>query len=174
MNTETHLLCETIQDISLQAWPIIYGQENKYDLDSRALLETFREWGELFNNWWNSHDQEWFDKNDYLSNVEHFTILKCKEYFKDLHPQKEDELAKDLDSIDNIIQDKILQDLNYLCYSRLSTFLLNNKAHEHIRTCADKFQAKMNSLPQITPPTFDYVKEIESFAKMITDELKKP
>ena len=82
MDIKTHLICETVQYITLEAWPVIYGDDNKYDQDSRDVLETIREWAEEFENWWQSHDDEWKTETDYLIEIEKFTEKKSQEYIE--------------------------------------------------------------------------------------------
>ena len=84
MDRQTHKLCESIQEITLQAWPIIYGKNNPYDLDSRAVLETFRLWGEEFETWWKTHDSEWIDVADYRDEIMKFTDQKVGAYLREL------------------------------------------------------------------------------------------
>ena len=45
MTQEMHLLGETIQEVTLAAWPIVWA-DNKYDQDSRNVLEMLRDWAE--------------------------------------------------------------------------------------------------------------------------------
>lgn len=82
MDTKTSLLCENVQYITLDAWPIIYGEDNKYDQDSRVVMQTIREWAEEFEEWWQSHDEDWMDATDYQIELEKFTEKKAKEYIK--------------------------------------------------------------------------------------------
>lgn len=84
MDIQTHLICETAQYMTLDAWPIIYGEDNKYDQDSHKVLETIREWAEEFENWWQSHDEDWMDANDYLINLDNFTEKKAQKYISNL------------------------------------------------------------------------------------------
>lgn len=95
MTTEQHLICESVQEITLAAWPIIYGKDNRFDLDSRDVLETFRYWGEEFESWWLSHDQDWIDEHDYLDEITTFTDRKVGEYLRLLlrpHPVRDCQL----------------------------------------------------------------------------------
>ena len=85
MTREMHLLGEDIQEITLQAFPIIFGKENKYDLDSRDVLETFREWAEEFERWWNSHNEDWKDNTDWLEKITDFTDKKVGAYLRKLN-----------------------------------------------------------------------------------------
>lgn len=83
MDQQTHLICETVQYITIDAWPAIYGKDNEHDLDSRDVLEEFRHWGEEFEKWWMSlpeDDREY--KLDYQIEVEKFTEKKVAEYLK--------------------------------------------------------------------------------------------
>lgn len=84
MDIQTHLICETAQYMTLDVWPIIYGEDNKYDQDSRNVMETIREWAEEFENWWQSHDEDWQDATDYLIELEEFGEKKAKEYVESL------------------------------------------------------------------------------------------
>lgn len=83
MTREMSLLGETIQDITLSAWPIVWDN-NKYDQDSREVLEMLRDWAVEFENWWYGHDQDWRDANCWSIEVEDYTIRKSKEYVKEL------------------------------------------------------------------------------------------
>lgn len=78
-----HLLGEAIQEVTLAAWPVIWD-DNKYDQDSRNVLETIRDWAEEFETWWVSHDEDWLDEHDYLEEVWKYTDLKCKEYLRNI------------------------------------------------------------------------------------------
>lgn len=79
MTQEMHLLGETIQEVTLAAWPVVWA-DNKYDQDSRNVLEMLRDWAEEFENWWLSRDEDWRDRHDYLEEVWDFTEKKSKEY----------------------------------------------------------------------------------------------
>lgn len=81
MDRETHLLCETVQEITLAAWPIVWA-DNKYDQDSRNVLEMLRDWAEEFEKWWMSHDEDWMDRTDYVEEVWKFVTKKSEEYIK--------------------------------------------------------------------------------------------
>jgi len=84
LDRDTHLLCESIQEVTLYAWPKIWN-ENKYDQDSRDVLETIRGWGCEFENYWAEQlekDEDYADKNDYLSEIYKFTEKKCQEYLE--------------------------------------------------------------------------------------------
>ena len=80
MDYNTHLICETAQYMTLDAWPIMYGEDNKYDLDSRDVLMQIREWAEEFEEWWQSHDEDWMDEADYQIEVEKFAVRKAEEF----------------------------------------------------------------------------------------------
>lgn len=84
MDRPTHLICETAQYMTLDVWPVIYGEDNKYDQDSRDVMETIRGWAEEFENWWQSHDEDWMDATDYLSELDRFAYGKAKEYVKQM------------------------------------------------------------------------------------------
>lgn len=79
MDQKMHLICESVQEVTLAAWPVVWA-DNKYDQDSRNVLEMLREWAEEFENWWMSHDEDWRDCHDYLEEVWDFTEKKSKEY----------------------------------------------------------------------------------------------
>ena len=79
MDNKTHLLIETIQEITLLAWPELYGDDNKYDLGSAVVLEMCRHWGEEFEEWWQTHDMDWMEENDYYLTLEEFTTKKIKD-----------------------------------------------------------------------------------------------
>ena len=78
LTPDMHLLTETIQDITLQAWGVIYPVNN----DSREVLREFRRWGEEFEKWWTDHDAQWLCEHDYMDEIERFTDQKCQEYLK--------------------------------------------------------------------------------------------
>lgn len=83
MTTEMHLLGEAIQEVTLAAWPVIWA-DNKYDQDSREVLETLRDWAEEFENWWLEHDEDWIDDHDYVEEIWKYTDLKSKAYVRKL------------------------------------------------------------------------------------------
>ena len=90
MTREMHLLGEAIQEITLAAWPIIWD-DNKYDQDSRVVLETIRDWAEEFETWWQSHDEDWICSHDYVEEIDKYSDLKCKEYLRDLCDRIDDD-----------------------------------------------------------------------------------
>ena len=65
-------------------WPMVYGENNDYDLDSREILDLFRTWGEEFESWWMSHDEAWICEHDYISEVEHFAEQKAADYIESI------------------------------------------------------------------------------------------
>lgn len=79
------MICESIQKVTLQAWPIIYGNDNPHDLDSRDVLEEFRLWGEEFENWWMEHDEDWRESTDYSEEITKFTDQKVGAYLRMLN-----------------------------------------------------------------------------------------
>ena len=79
MTQEMHLLGETIQEITLYAWPIVYN-DNKYDIGSTETLSMLRDWAEEFEKWWRSHDEDWVANNDFILEVEAFAEKKCQEF----------------------------------------------------------------------------------------------
>ena len=81
LTREMHLVCESIQEVTMRAWPKVWA-DNKYDQDSRVVLETLREWGVEFENWWLSHEGDWIDSHDYLEEIWAFTDNKCKQYLE--------------------------------------------------------------------------------------------
>ena len=87
------LFCESVQEITLRAWPIIYA-DNKYDQDSREVLDTIREWAWEFEYWWIGHDQDYLDTHDYFDELLDFTDRKCLEYIKGLGVETEPEQKK--------------------------------------------------------------------------------
>lgn len=78
-----HLLGEAIQEVTLAAWPIVWA-DNKYDQDSRDVLEMLRDWAEEFETWWQSHDEDWIDDHDYVEEIWKYTDLKSKAYVRKL------------------------------------------------------------------------------------------
>lgn len=85
MDEKFTLICENAQNITLQAWPIIYGKNNPYDLDSTIVLSEFRDWAEEFEAWWSGHDQKWIDEHLYLEEIEKFTDRKVGERLRILN-----------------------------------------------------------------------------------------
>lgn len=77
MTREMHLLCENIQNITLQAFPMLYeaGGHN-----APVLLNQFRLWGEEFEEWWQGHDADWIKSADYIGELSKFTDKKVAEY----------------------------------------------------------------------------------------------
>ena len=82
MTQQMHLLGESIQEVTLRAWPTVYGEDNKYDQDSREVLRELRGWAEEFEKWWQSHDEVCKDITDYVIEVWRFTDKKVEEYLK--------------------------------------------------------------------------------------------
>ena len=81
MTNEMHLLGESIQEITLRAWPIVWAN-NMYDTDSRIVLEMLRDWAEEFETWYESHleDDDWMTSHDYILEAWAFADRKSKEY----------------------------------------------------------------------------------------------
>ncbi len=80
MDAKTHLICETAQYITIDAWPVLYGDDNKYDKSSSEILALFREWAEEFEKWWMSLSEDDRACNfDYQIELEKFTEKKCEE-----------------------------------------------------------------------------------------------
>ena len=71
-----HLLCENIQNITLQAFPMLY----EVGSNATVLLQEFRLWGEEFEEWWQEHDADWIERADYISELSKFTDKKIAEY----------------------------------------------------------------------------------------------
>lgn len=82
MTREMHLLGESIQEVTLYAWPIVYN-DNKYDMGGAATLEMLRDWAEEFENWWESHDEDWICEHDYLEECYAFTGRKAQEFIEE-------------------------------------------------------------------------------------------
>ena len=84
LDRDTHLLCESIQEVTLYAWPKVWDN-NKYDQDSRDVLKTLREWGAEFENYWQEQldkDENYCDRHDYREEIWAFTEKKCQEYLE--------------------------------------------------------------------------------------------
>lgn len=84
LDCDTHLLCESIQEVTLYAWPKVWDN-NKYDQDSRDVLETLREWGVEFENYWQAQldkEEYYCDTHDYREELLAFTEKKCQEYLE--------------------------------------------------------------------------------------------
>ena len=103
LTNDMHMLGETIQEITLYAWPIIYGPENKYDQDSRDVLGTIRDWAGDFECWWMTHDESWRDGHDYLEEIDAFTDKKCKEYLEEIGVDPETTETKIFDETGHLI-----------------------------------------------------------------------
>ncbi|MBO7684873.1 MAG: hypothetical protein J6Y20_04895 [Lachnospiraceae bacterium] len=103
LTNDMHLLGESIQEITLDAWPIIYGPENEYDQDSRVVLETIRDWAEEFERWWMSHSEDWRDHHDYLEEIDKFSDRKCKEYLEEIGVDPEARETKIFDETGHLI-----------------------------------------------------------------------
>ena len=88
MDRKTSLLGETIQDVTLTAWPIVWA-DNEYDQDSREVLEMLREWAEKFQDWWDSKAQDWRDRHSYLEEVENFAKRRARQYVREITGQGE-------------------------------------------------------------------------------------
>lgn len=84
LDHDSALICESIQEVTLVCWPMIYGENNDHDLDSREILDLFRAWGEEFESWWINHDEEWICEHDYIAEVEHFAEQKATAYLESL------------------------------------------------------------------------------------------
>lgn len=84
MDEQTHMLCENAQYITIDVWPIIYGDDNKYDQDSRDVMLTIREWAEEFEYWWRSLDPDFREKLDYLEKIDKFAFEKAREYVENM------------------------------------------------------------------------------------------
>ena len=84
MDRQSHLICENAQWITLYAWPIIYGKDNQYDIDSRDVMAEFRSWAEEFEAWWQSHDEDWQECADYPTEIDNFAEKKVQEYIKQI------------------------------------------------------------------------------------------
>jgi hypothetical protein len=84
LDRDSALICESIQQVTLVAWPMIYGKDNPHDLSSIEVLETFRRWGEEFESWWIDHDEAWISEHDYTEEVELFAEKKATEYINSI------------------------------------------------------------------------------------------
>ena len=77
LNNKEESLQEVIQDVTLTAWPLLYGESNPFDLDSRALLQEMRGWALEFHNQWENDDPH---EEDYMLAVEQFASKKAIDY----------------------------------------------------------------------------------------------
>lgn len=78
-----HLLGESIQEMTLYAWPKVYGKTNEYDRDSRDVLNDIREWAEEFENDWQkkiAEDEKYGDTHDHIGELYKFADAKIREY----------------------------------------------------------------------------------------------
>ena len=86
LSRDMHLLCETIQEITLHVWDKVWA-DNKYDQDSRNVLEMLRDWGVEFENYWQEQfakDEYYGDTHDYLEEVWAYADKKADEYVKEI------------------------------------------------------------------------------------------
>ena len=97
MNAKTITLCEAAQDITLVAWPILYGDDNPYDFDSRAILAECRHWAEEFESAWDSGDE------DYMSAVEAFGEAKAIEFLQRSGHKEQADLLFVRRTLDNLL-----------------------------------------------------------------------
>lgn len=94
MDRDTHLLCESVQEITLYAWPIIYA-DNKYDQDSRDVLMTLREWGEEFENLWINKDGDYKESHEWIEELWKFADIRCQEYLRNIGAE-DDKFNRDM------------------------------------------------------------------------------
>jgi len=130
MTREMHLLGESIQEITLYAWPIVWA-DNKYDKDSRVVLEMLRDWAEEFENWWLSSTEAYKDTHDYLDEIEKYAELKSREYIRSI-----------ADPFEGPDRDSNLQEFTSQCNigDMMSTLDISREdAFKKIREWADEF-----------------------------------
>lgn len=70
-------LMHTAQEITVIAWPKMYGEDNPYDVDSMSVFDTIRGWAKEFEDWWNREDN---CQLDYIEEVENFAEKKVNEW----------------------------------------------------------------------------------------------
>ena len=89
-------LVEAAQDITLIAWPMLYGATNPFDLDSRALLAEMRRWASEFERKWGAGE---IAEDDYMLAVEEFATQKATEYREPLLKRYLDDMGIDYTDI---------------------------------------------------------------------------
>ena len=192
LTNDMHMLGETIQEITLDAWPIIYGPENKYDQDSRDVLGTIRDWAGEFECWWMSHDDAWRDKHDYLEEIDSFTDKKCKEYLKEIGVDPETRETKIFDETGHLIvtrtenapEDKghieetidVIIDLASFAERRFTAEVCDrDREHELLHKWGREFSKWWYIDLSVEEQTKkDYYEEIQAFVNRKLDELKEP
>lgn len=80
MDIKTEALCESIQCVSLAAWPVLYGDDNPYDEDSFELLWILRRWGEEFQKKWDEELSGGY--SSFYELVDEFTDEKVVAYLR--------------------------------------------------------------------------------------------
>lgn len=73
---------ETIQDITVQAYPEIAQFHEEEGFDSREILSMFRDWAKEFEAYWLTKSVS--EESDYYEEIEEFTDKKVIEY-KEIH-----------------------------------------------------------------------------------------
>lgn len=140
MDQKMHLICESVQEVTLAAWPVIWA-DNKYDQDSRVVLEVLRDWGEEFENWWIGHDEDWICEHDYIEEIWKYTDLKCKEYLRNICDKNDDDLFSrwsNLQEFTAISMDRAHYD-NFFGYLMNERNMSREEAFLLIRQWADEF-----------------------------------
>ena len=83
LTDDLHCVVESIQNMTLYCWASMYGVENPYDIGAAEVLETLRRWGEEFEHWWQSHDEEFICSHHYEEELWHFADEKLEKWVKD-------------------------------------------------------------------------------------------
>lgn len=145
MTQEMHLICESIQEVTLIAWPIVWA-DNKYDQDSRVVLEMLRNWGEEFENWWISHDEDWICDHDYIECVERYAEIKSRRYVQSVNPVEERyvELQRNLQEFTAVATDRMHYDKIYGALTE-DLHMTREEAFDKIREFADQYMCDFDA-----------------------------
>lgn len=177
MDQKMHLICESIQEVTLAAWPIVWD-DNKYDQDSRVVLEMLRDWGEAFEDWWISHDEDWICEHDYIEYVWRYADIKSRQYVRSLRSVEDIFLERERNiqeftaiAVDSLYYDKI--------YGVLTGELLmtREQAFDKIRELSEKYWTEYDddkdALKQLEDdPVGDGQEEISAYLIRKVAELK--
>lgn len=83
---EVDLLMETVQNITVVVWPMLYGNENPYDMNTAGVLDLCRDWGREFEKAWRAKSPEEQEAEDYLISLEKYAEEKAKNLLGDNAP----------------------------------------------------------------------------------------
>ena len=129
----------TLREVLRRIWA-----DNKYDQDSRNVLETMRDWAEEFETWWQSHDEDWICEHDYVEEIDKYTDLKCKEYLRSICDPIGDSECDEFNRQSNLQEFTALA-VDRAHYDNFFGYLMNERnmsreeAFKTIRDWADEF-----------------------------------